>query len=100
MTFDLTILKSRILIMRNEIKSDHQFITEYGSDVSSEEIIIKNCQKLLILLSDGVRSSLDKITWLILKSEILMQFLIKLLKSFSLVVLLQRKNIIFLSPGN
>ena len=82
--FDLTNTeKSRILIMRNEIKiTDHQFITEYGSDVSSEEIIKKLSEIINSAFSDGVRSSLNKIMAAIKRVDIDAIFNKSFLKSF------------------
>jgi len=82
--FDLTTIeKSRILLMRDDIKiTDHHFITEYGADVSSEEIINKLAKIVNSSFSEGIRASLNKIMASIKRVDIDAIFNKSFLKSF------------------
>lgn len=82
--FDLTpIEKSRILYTKDEIKvKDHQYITEYGSEICSEKIIQKLTDLTQMASSDTIRTSLNKIMAGIKRVDIDAIFNKSFLKSF------------------
>lgn len=75
--------KSRILFTKNEIKvTDHQYITNYGTDINSEEIIEKLTKLTQTTYADNIRVSLTKIMANIKRVDIDAIFNPNFLKSF------------------